>query len=270
MDEVLHQVLTALRGMWRRRWIGLAVAWTVAVVGAVVLLRIPDRHEATARVFVDTQTVLKPLMAGLAVQPNVEEQISMLARTLIARPNIEKIIRSTDLDVTATTQIEKDKLLDSVTQRIKFLSVGRENIYSVSYQDVDPDRAKRVVQDLLSLFVESGVGNKRRDTETAKRFIDEQIKGYEKKLEEAENRVKEFKIRNVGFTGSTGQDYFTRMSALSDEVQKQRAELRAAEMSRDALKRELVGEDPVMLMDLPAAGGGTSETSELDVRIANL
>jgi uncharacterized protein involved in exopolysaccharide biosynthesis len=56
MEEVIHQVMTALRGMWRRRWIGLAVAWAVAVIGAVVLLRIPDRYEATARVFVDTQT----------------------------------------------------------------------------------------------------------------------------------------------------------------------------------------------------------------------
>ncbi len=199
MDELLQQVLTALRGMWRRRWIGLAVAWAVAVIGAVVLLRIPDRYEATARVYVDTQTVLKPLMAGLAVQPNVDEQINMLARTLIARPNVEKIIRSADLDLAAKTQIEKDKLVDSVTQRIKFSSVGRENIYGVSYQDTDPERAKRVVQDLLSLFVESGVGNKRRDTESARRFIDEQIKTYEKKLEEAENRVKEFKIQNLGF-----------------------------------------------------------------------
>jgi polysaccharide chain length determinant protein (PEP-CTERM system associated) len=268
MDEVLHQVLTALRGMWRRRWIGLAVAWAVAVIGAIVLLRIPDRYEATARVFVDTQTVLKPLMAGLAVQPNVDEQIAMLARTLIARPNIEKIIRSSDLDVTATSQIERDKLLDSVTQRIKFLGVGRENIYSISFQDVNPDRAKRVVQDLLSLFVESGVGNKRRDSETARRFIDEQIKSYEKKLEEAENRVKEFKIRNVGFTGGSGQDYFTRMNALTEEAAKARLELRAAEESRDALKRELVGEDPVMLPDT-ASAGGIGQASEYDVRIAD-
>jgi len=267
MDEILQQVLTALRGMWRRRWIGLAVAWAVAVIGAVVLLRIPDRHEATARVYVDTQTVLKPLMAGLAIQPNVDEQINMLARTLIARPNVEKIIRSADLDLGAQTQVEKDKLVDSVTQRIKFSSVGRENIYGVSYQDTNPERAKRVVQDLLSLFVESGVGNKRRDTETAIKFIDEQIKGYEKKLEDAENRVKEYKIKNLGYAGD-GQDYFTRMSRQTDEVQKHRSELRAAEMSRDALKRELSGEDPVFLMDLPATGGGTSETSELDVRIA--
>src|SRR5512138_3809094 len=106
MDEYLQQLVTALRGKWRRRWIGLAVAWATAVIGAVILLRIPDRYEATARVYVDTQTVLKPLMAGLTVQPNVDEQITMLARTLIARPNIEKIIRSADLDVTATTQIQ--------------------------------------------------------------------------------------------------------------------------------------------------------------------
>jgi uncharacterized protein involved in exopolysaccharide biosynthesis len=97
-------------GMWRRRWIGLAAAWGVAVVGAVVLLRVPDRYEATARVFVDTQTVLKPLMSGLAVQPNVDEQISMLARTLITRPNLEKNMRSADMDIAANTQAERDRL----------------------------------------------------------------------------------------------------------------------------------------------------------------
>jgi polysaccharide chain length determinant protein (PEP-CTERM system associated) len=268
MDELLQQVLTALRGMWRRRWIGLAVAWAVAVVGAIVLLRIPDRYEATARVFVDTQTVLKPLMSGLAVQPNVDEQISMLARTLIARPNVEKIMRSADFDLSATTQVQKDKLVDALTGRIKFLGVGRENIYSISYQDVNPERAKRVVQDLLSLFVESGVGNKRRDNESARRFIDEQIRGYEKKLEEAENRVKEYKIKNVGLSSNPGQDYFSRMNAVTEEVEKHRLELRAAEESRDALKRELVGEDPVLLPDM-GASGAQGQVTEYDVRIAD-
>jgi len=267
MDELMMQVIAALRGVWRRRWIGLAVAWVVAIVGAIVLLRIPDRYEATTRVYVDTQTVLKPLMSGLAVQPNVDEQIAMLARTLIARPNIEKIIRSSDLDVGATTQIERDRIVDRVTRRISFVAAGRENIYSISYQDSDPEHAKRVVQSLLSLFVESGVGNKRRDSESARRFIDEQIKTYEKKLEEAESRVKEFKIQNLGYTSNAGQDYFARMSTLSDEVSKLRTELRVAEQSRDALKRELAGEDPVLLPEMSSAPGATVQ-SELDARIA--
>jgi polysaccharide chain length determinant protein (PEP-CTERM system associated) len=266
MEEVLHQVLTALRGMWRRRWVGLAVAWAVAVIGAIVILRIPDRYEASARVFVDTQTVLKPLMSGLAVQPNVDEQIGMLARTLITRPNIEKILRSTDLDVTVRTAAEKDRLVDNLIGRIKFTGSGRENIYSISYQDENTDRAKRVVQDLLSLFVESGVGNKRRDSEGARRFIDEQIKAYEKKLEDAENRVKEFKLKNLGYTGAVGQDYFSRMNAASEELAKAKLELRAAEQSRDALKHELTGEEPTLLPEMGAGSIGAAP-SEFDSRI---
>jgi polysaccharide chain length determinant protein (PEP-CTERM system associated) len=266
MDEIYRHLTNIARGMWQRRWIGLAAAWAVALIGAGVLLRIPDRYEAKSRVYVDTQTVLKPLLSGLAVQPNIEEQIGLLARTIISRPNIEKIMRSVDLDVSANTQADRDRLTDDMMRRLKFSGGGRENMFDISYQDTNPERSRRVVQSLLSLFVESGLGNKRRDAESARRFIDEQIKGYEKKLEEAENRVKEFKLKNLGFTGGAGQDYFSRMSATTDELAKVRLELRAAEQSRDALKRELVGEDPILLPDAGMSLGGGS-SSEYDARI---
>ena len=97
-----------------------------------------------------------------------------------------------------------------------------------------------MVQALLSIFVESSTGDKRKDSEGARRFIEEQIKAYEKKLEEAENRLKEFKLKHMGLMGD-GKDYFAKMSALSEELAKARLELRAAEQSRDALKREVSG-----------------------------
>jgi polysaccharide chain length determinant protein (PEP-CTERM system associated) len=268
MDELLRQAVTILRGMWHRRWIGLAVAWVVGVVGAVVLLRIHDRYEATARIYVDTQSVLKPLMAGMTVQPNVEQRVSMLARTLISRPNLEKLIRTADLDLLVSTPRERDQLVDSLASGIKFASDGRgDNLYQVSYRDTQPERAKRVVQNLVSMFVESGQGNKRRDSESAKRFIEDQIKVYEKKLEEAENRLKEFRIKNMDVTGGAGKDYLGRMTALNEEISKAKLELRAAEESRDALKRELAGEDePMLVPDVPVAGAA-SVVPELDARI---
>ena len=146
-------------------------------------------------------------------------------------------------------------MVDALTKRIRFTSSALEkNIFTITYQDTSPERSKRVVQDLLSHFVESGLGNKRRDSECARRFIDEQIKVYEKKLAEAENRLKEFKLKNMEFTSGTGQDYFTRMSLLSEEATKVRAELRVAEQARDAYRRELGGEDPVLL-PIPGASG---------------
>ena len=108
MDELTQQVRSSVRAMWRWRWVGLGVAWVVALIGAAVLWRMPDRYEAAARVYVDTQTVLKPLMAGLAVQPDVDQQVNMLARTLITRPNIETLMRSSDLDLNVTDAAQRD------------------------------------------------------------------------------------------------------------------------------------------------------------------
>src|SRR5665647_2496408 len=99
MDELISQIITAARGMWKHRWLGLLVAWVVTAIGTFVVLSVPDKYEASARIYVDTQSILKPLMSGLAVQPNVQQQVMMLSRTLISRPNIEKLVRMADLDL---------------------------------------------------------------------------------------------------------------------------------------------------------------------------
>ena len=266
MDELLRQLTTVLRGMWHRRWIGLGVAWLVGIVGAIVVFNIPDRYEATARIYVDTQSVLKPLMSGLAIQPNVDQQVNMLARTLISRPNVEKLIRTTDMDLLASNQKEKERLVDRLITDIN-LSGGRENLYSVSYRDVDPERARRLVQGFISMFVESGLGDKRRDSESARRFIDEQIKGYESRLVEAENRMKDFRLANLGMLGGgKSDDYIARVSALSEELNRLNLELRASEQSRDALKQQLEGEVPIMIPDSPSTAA-SSVTPQLDHRI---
>lgn len=65
MDELLKQLSTILRGMWKYRRLGVAVCWVVALVGAVLVFMMQDRYEASARVYVDTQTILRPLMSRL-------------------------------------------------------------------------------------------------------------------------------------------------------------------------------------------------------------
>ncbi len=252
--------------MWRWRLLGLAVTWLVAATSVAVLLRIPDRYEATARVYVDTQTLLKPLLSGLAVQPDLNQQVSMLARTLVTRPNIERLVRQADLEITVLSQRDKDRLVDQLMQDIKFASSGRDNVYSVSFRDGDRDYALRVVQTLVSMFVESGLGNKRRDTEAARKFIDEQIQAYEQRLEEAENLRKEFRLRNFEVASGNGPDHIGKMSQLSEELSKVRLELRVAEQSRNALKLELSGEEPVLFPD-PTTSAAQERIPEIDARI---
>ncbi|MDP3537303.1 MAG: GNVR domain-containing protein [Azonexus sp.] len=266
MEEILRQALVILRATWKHRRLGMLVAWVVGAIAAGIILRIPDRYEASARIYVDTQSILKPLMSGLAVQPNVEQQVMMLSRTLISRPNVEKLIRMADMDLNIKGKAEQEELIDGLTKTLKIQSVGRDNLYTLSYRDTDPAKAQRVVQALVSIFVESSLGDKRQDSDSARKFIDEQILNTEKKLQEAENRLKNFKLQNIELQVGDGKTSSDRLSDLTTELNRSRLALREAENSRDAMRRQIVGEEPVLLPESPGADSGVS-LPEIDGRI---
>ncbi|MDO8770452.1 MAG: GNVR domain-containing protein [Burkholderiaceae bacterium] len=271
MDVLFSQILTASRGMWTHRWLGLLVAWVVAGIGSVIVLSVPDKYEASARIYVDTQSILKPLMSGLAVQPNVEQQVVMLSRTLISRPNVEKLIRMADLDLKSQSKSSQDALIDGLMKSLEIKNVGRDNLYVLSYRDSSPEKAKRVIQSLVSIFVESSLGDTRKDTNTAKKFIDEQIKVYVTKLEEAETRLKEFRVRNIELQNDDGKDMAGLLGAVSSQLGQARLELREAENARDAAKRQLEAEKSqnanITSRSLLQESAMSISTPEIDARI---
>ena len=239
MDEFLSQITTTARGMWNyRRW-AMLIAWVVSAVGVSVVISMPDRYQASARVFLDTQSILRPLMSGIALQQNIEQQVAMLSRTLINRPTVERLVREVDLDLGVNSKADKDALVDSVTKAISIGSTGRDNLYTLSYQDQKPEVAQRVVQALLTIFVESSLGVSRKDSDSARRFLDEQIKSYEAKLSEAEGRLKDFKLRNIQMQSKAGLDSIERASEIGSMLSQARLELREAESARAAASRQL-------------------------------
>jgi polysaccharide chain length determinant protein (PEP-CTERM system associated) len=273
MNDLLQQLVVFLRGMWHRRWVGLAAAWLAAVIGIVVVYRIPERYEASARVWVDTQTLLRPLLSGLAVQPNTAQEVAMVSRTLITRPNIQKLVRIADLDLAAKTDAERDEVIDETMRNIS-LGAARNNLYRIAYRDTEPERATRVVQALLTIFMESALGDKQQDTRASLKFIDDQIARYGGLLEQAEDRLKAFRLKHLG--QRQGQDYFARMNELQGHIESAKMELQAQEQARDAYKRELAGEAPVFMPDPTATQPAATAASrpiavpEIDGRLASL
>lgn len=271
MDELISQIFTLARGLWKHRWLGLLVAWVVAAVGAAMVLSVPEKYEASARVFVDTQSILKPLMSGLAVQPNVEQQVVMLSRTLISRPNVEKLIRMADLDLGSKSKDEQEALIDHLTKTLEIKNVGRDNLYLLAYRDTSPEKAKRVIQSLVSIFVESSMGDSRKDSDAAKKFIDEQIASYVTKLQEAEARLKEFKIRNIDLQAGDGKDMAGQLGAVTAQLNQARLELHEAENARDAARRQLEAEKgqhaDITTRSLLQESAAVLSTPEIDARI---
>ncbi|MCY4744654.1 Wzz/FepE/Etk N-terminal domain-containing protein [Pelomonas sp. UHG3] len=274
MELLIAQLLIIVRRMWKYRWVGLVVAWVAGVVGAVVVFVLPDRYEASARIHVDTQSTLKPLMAGLAVQPNVDQQVSLLSRTLISRPNVEKLVRMADLDLKSQSKAQQEATIEAVTSNLSIQGSGRgDNLYILGYRDSDPETAKRVVQSLVSIFVESSLGATRKDSSTASTFINEQIKVYEAKLEEAETRLKEFRLKNLSISAD-GKDSAAQIAEVGGQLERARLEYREAVNARDAAKAQLAAEKSgnsgaqSTAQSLLQESTANVSTPELDARLA--
>lgn len=245
MAEITALLLNFLKAIGKYRWHAVVITWVVALIGWVVVLRLPNQYEASARVYVDTQSILKPLLSSMTTVPNLEQQVMFMRRTLISRPNVERLMRMVDLDVKAKDSKEHDKIVDELMSQIKVTGTERDDIYTLTYVSDNPKLGKDVVSSLLTIFVEGSFSGKKQDSEKAVQFIDDQIKTYEEKLAAAENSLKEFKLKNLGMLpreGGGGGDFGTQLTAATDQLSQAKLELAEAEQARNAIRRQIDGE----------------------------
>ncbi len=267
MEELINQVSNHLKGIWKYRWQAMSAAWLITLIGWIVVYKLPDDYQSSARIYVDTQSVLQPLMAGMVLAPNVEQQVSIMSRTLISRPNVERVIRMVDLDIKVKTANDKEQLIKTLMEKIKIESTGRDNLFIISYDNEDPKIAKAVVQSLLTIFVEGSIGDKKKDNTSVIRFLDDQIQSYESRLVAAETALKEFRQKNIGIMPREGADYASQMLTASDDLDKATLELTEAVQARDTLKKQISGDEPALS---PENGLPLSVNPELDARIETL
>jgi polysaccharide chain length determinant protein (PEP-CTERM system associated) len=268
MAELTAVILSFLKAIGKYRWYAVIIAWVVAIIGWSVVYKLPNDYQASARVYVDTQSILKPLLSGMTTLPNLDQQVTFMRRTLISRPNVERVMRMVDLDVKASNAKDHEKLVDDLMDKIKIVGTERDDIYTITYNNPNPKLGKDVVQSLLTIFVEGSFGGKKQDSEKAVQFIDDQIKSYEEKLSSAEAAMKDFKIRNMGLLPGKSGDYSVKMAETIDLLNAAKLELSEAEQARNAIKRQITGDEPAPVTSTEAVDADANP--ELDGRILAL
>ena len=273
--EILRVVRTQLLGMWRYRWLAIVILWVSSLSGWLFVYLMNDIYSANARLVVDTENAIEDFLGGIAAPTDVMNEVNIVVREIVSRPNLAEVAQKTDLALRAKTNDEFQDLLTSLQRRIN-VTGNRDGVYSISFQDADRDKALAVVDSLLTAFVERSLGADRSDSEQAQRFLQDQISEYELRLTQAENTLADFKRRNVQFMPDQSGDYFSRLQSAESAMQITEGKLRLAEERRAELLRQIEGEEPVFGIMTPSRqmGGGGSETSakirELELQLEEL
>jgi polysaccharide chain length determinant protein (PEP-CTERM system associated) len=263
MHKVIAKVLGEILGSLRFKWQAMSAAWIICVLGWIGIFVIPNSYESRAVLFIDTATVLRPLLADLAVNTNVMSEVRMMTEVLLSRPQLERVARETDLDARADNPEEMDVLIDRLRENVTVSGgspqslYSEQNMYTITAFDRDPEMVYSVVQSMVNFFVERSLDENKADSLSAQRFIEEQIEQYEVRLADAEQKLADFKQENVGLMPSAGQDYYERLQLALEDRDDAKADYNRAARRRDELRKQIEGEEPTF--GLLAAPDDTTE-----------
>ena len=246
MYEQLQLIRMYLSGMWKYRWFGIAASWLVCVgIWTFVYLK-PDIYEATGKIQIDMNTPLKPILRGLAVESDQSDTMNLMTRQLMSRPVLERIVRETDLGLSATNELQTEQVIDHLRSTISInipKSQDRRSdsssIVTISYKDPKPKLAYNIVKKVIDILVENTLGANQSDTDVAHAFLRSQINDYEKRLYDTEQKLAEFKKKNVGVMPDQGGGYYNRLQTATDGLHKIDSDLQLAKNKVKILKTQI-------------------------------
>jgi len=231
--------------------------------GWVVAYVIPGQYQSEARVYINIEGLLTPLLKGLAVDTEPAQQLDYMHRTLLSRPNLEQIAHLSELDRQVASSDQKEELIKRLAQGIH-VGVQGQHLFSISYENSDPVLARNVVQSVLTVFSEGTAGNSQSDMSNAKRFLNDQILNYEKQLRAAEARRAAFREAHSDVLPDMGT-IGAKLEGIRNEEIRTRSQLADATARRDVVKKEFASVPQFLSVDQPGSiviGGGRISSTQ--------
>jgi protein tyrosine kinase modulator len=203
-----------------RSWI-LGPAFAFLVAGVVIAFMWPDTYVSTAVI-----KVVPPQVPEALVQTNLNQDMTnhvmSMAQSILSRSNLTNMINTLNLypkerarepmeDIIEQMQ-SKDVKIGGVDQQV----VGREAVtaFQISFRYSNRLIAQKVCEDIVSRFVSQNVQERSQASRSTTEFLEGQFDDARRKLEEAEQRLSEFRIKNMGRLPDQMNSNQTQLSSL--------------------------------------------------------
>jgi polysaccharide chain length determinant protein (PEP-CTERM system associated) len=265
MEQGYRLIWQTLATAWRRRWLLVAAAWGVCLVGWAIVAAIPNSYESDAQLYVDTDAILTPMLKGITIDQDVEGQLAMMQKTLLSRPNLEQLIEATPLSLQVNNRTQRQEMVARLATTIQVDSEG-PNLFTISYRNTNPQLAHDVVAALLNIFIDRATGTNRQDMANAQRFVKGQIAYYVTQLHAAEQRRAAFLRKYMDILPLQGGG-LSHLDTARQTVTNLEWQLRDAQ-ARLAILQQQQATTPPVLNEATIAGGGAGNSPQAQLAAA--
>jgi polysaccharide chain length determinant protein (PEP-CTERM system associated) len=262
MNGLYDEFRVALHSVWTRRWLVLAVAWAICILGWLVIASIPNRYDSRARLLVEVNQILPDAPSGMSDR----QQIDQIRETLTSARNLEKVAATTGLLPAGAGEREKAGVVGMLQKNIKVVP-QQDNIFEItssvavgSLSDADNAKlASGLLDSLITVFRDDQLRGGRMNAREGLKFLDSQIADRERTLREVEARRAAFEAQNIGLIAGGSGSPAQRIDAARAELGQIETQLAAAQGALAAANGQMASTPATInVPGIGSTGGGVA------------
>ena len=209
MEEVLN--FRTVKGIIRRRWRTFAITFSaIFLAGMITAVSLPPVYRSEATILIEGQQIPKDYVKS-TITGYVEERIAVIKQQILTRKKLSQIIDEFNLYPDLRARKTRGQIVAIMRNAIKIGRVsanvqnqrtGRPQLatiaFNLSYDGNNPTAVYKVASKLTSLFLEEDLKTREKLSSTTTDFLGEELKNLEKKIQQQESAISQFKKAHIG------------------------------------------------------------------------
>ncbi|MFQ5862889.1 MAG: Wzz/FepE/Etk N-terminal domain-containing protein [Candidatus Brocadiales bacterium] len=178
----------------RRKWFFIIPVAVFTVLGALIAFGLPKVYESRCVLLVEQSKVMEGVFEEEDRLSGARSLVKTVREMMLGWVPVTSMLKETGFiseEEREQSSSEVEELYDDVIDRVEF-DTKSNNLIEVSFQDKQPLMAYRVMDSLLSNFMERFLGRVRSQVDSTLTFIQRDLKRLKEKLDASEEELREF------------------------------------------------------------------------------
>jgi polysaccharide chain length determinant protein (PEP-CTERM system associated) len=261
----------------KRRKLSIALPTVTVFIAAVVLaFTMSPIYRSESTILIEDQEVPRDYV-NTTVTTFADQRLQSINQRIMGTTKLLDIINRFGLYPELKNKWTTDEIVAKLRKDVKFKTISADVIdprsgrpqqatiaFSVSYEGKNPAVVQRVANDLASLYLEENLSVRSKQSEGTTKFLEDEMKGVQTQLAEADSKIAGYKQRNVNTLPELAQVNLQSFESTEREVVGLNYQLRTLQ------ERETSIESQLLSIPTDAASQDKARLSELRVRLGEL
>jgi len=237
-----------LKIFFRWKWYFFAPFFGVFILVNLFGYTIPERYLASSVILAEKGKIINPLIRGVGVIVDETERLRNLQQKILNKPQLEMIAKKLKLVENFNDPFEMESTIENLRKIVTLETKGTDYV-EISCKGQSPEMITKIVKELVDGFLKRSIIDSEKDSFAAVNFMRSQLGVYKDKLEQSEKALKEFKQKYIDEMPGTESVVLTNLNTAKSQLAETQLNLKEVKMELDSLKKQLSGEEEIVLKE---------------------